>query len=258
MDDLTRDPRLLSVVREQPYPLLFVTLSGAHLYGFPAADSDYDLRGAHILPATEVLGLGNLEETIERKLEREGREIELVTHHVRKFFTLLLKKNGYVLEQLHSPLVVHTTPEHEELKAIARRCITRYHAHHYLGFAANQWKLFQRDTPRRVKPLLYVYRVLLTGIHLMRTGEVEANLVRLNEHFKLPYLPDLIARKTSGPERATLDEAGEAFHQREYDRLTAELERAMELSTLPQRPSGREALSDLLVRLLLQTLQHRR
>ena len=29
--------------------------------------------------------------------------------------------------------------------------------------------------------------MLLTGIHLMRTGEVEANLVRLNEVAKLPY-----------------------------------------------------------------------
>jgi hypothetical protein len=28
-----------------PYPLLFATISGAHLYGFPSPDSDYDLRG---------------------------------------------------------------------------------------------------------------------------------------------------------------------------------------------------------------------
>lgn len=42
-----------------------------------------------------------------------------------------------------------------------------------------QWKLFLEASPRQVKPLLYVYRVLLTGIHLMRTGEVEANLCAL-------------------------------------------------------------------------------
>jgi hypothetical protein len=39
---------------------------------------------------------------------------------VKKFFSLLLKKNGYVLGQLYSPLVVHTTPEHTELKEIAK------------------------------------------------------------------------------------------------------------------------------------------
>ncbi len=53
---------------------------------------------------------------------------------------------------------------------IAAQCITRHHAHHYLGFAETQWKLFQKENPPRVKPLLYVYRVLLTGIHLMQTG----------------------------------------------------------------------------------------
>ena len=111
----------------------------------------------------------------------------------------MLKKNGYVLEQLYSPLVVHTTPEHEELKAIGRGCVTRHHAHHYLGFAETQWKLFEKETPRRVKPLLYVYRVLLTGIHLMRTGEVEANLLRLNETFRLPYVDDLIAPQAGRP-----------------------------------------------------------
>ena len=50
----------------------------------------------------------------------DGMEMDIVSHDVKKFFSLLLKKNGYVLEQLFSPLIVHTTPEHEELKAIAR------------------------------------------------------------------------------------------------------------------------------------------
>jgi hypothetical protein len=34
-------------------------------------------------------------------------------------------------------------------------------------------------------------------VHLLRTGEVQANLVRLNEIFHLPQLPDLIARKVA-------------------------------------------------------------
>jgi len=41
-----------------------------------------------------------------------------------------------------------------------------------------------------VKPLLYVYRVLLTGLPLMRTGVVNANLVELNEDARLPYIAD--------------------------------------------------------------------
>lgn len=245
------DPRLERQVDAHPYPLLFATISGAHLYGFPSPDSDFDLRGAHVLPLAEVVGLGDGMETVEKSGIHDGLEIDLVTHDVKKFFGLMLKKNGYVLEQLLSPLVVRTSPEHEELRALAAECVTRHHAHHYLGFVATQWKLFRKEEPPRVKPLLYVYRVLLTGIHLMRTGEVEANLVRLNETAKLPYVPDLIARKTQGPEKGTLEAADVAFHEREYQRLTAELERAYAESQLPEHPRATRAMNDLLVRIRL-------
>ena len=49
------DSRLHHIVAAQPYPLLFATISGAHLYGFPSPDSDFDLRGAHVLPLEKVL-----------------------------------------------------------------------------------------------------------------------------------------------------------------------------------------------------------
>ncbi|MBD2744650.1 nucleotidyltransferase domain-containing protein [Coleofasciculus sp. FACHB-1120] len=243
--------RLLPVISEQPYPLLFATISGAHLYGFPSPDSDYDLRGSHILPVSEVVGLDIGRETIEISEVRDKLEIDLVTHDVKKFFSLLLKKNGYVLEQLYSPLILYTTPEHEELKEIAKGCITRHHSHHYLGFANTQWRLFEKENPHRVKPLLYVYRVLLTGIHLMRTGVIEANLIRLNDVFKLPYIPDLIERKLAGAEKSVLEDADIAFYRGEFNRLLGELEEASESSHLPESPSSKDALNDLLVRLRL-------
>jgi uncharacterized protein len=244
------DPRLHRIVAAQPYPLLFATISGAHLYGFPSPDSDYDLRGAHVLPLDAVVGLEVRDETVEDSRVIEGLEMDVVSHDVKKFFGLVLKKNGYVLEQVYSPLIVHTTPEHAELKEIARGCVTRHHAHHYFGFAETEWKLFEKERPRRVKPLLYVYRVLLTGIHLMRTGEVSANLVQLNEEFHLPYITDLMARKQSG-ENTTLHDAGVAFHQREYERLRAELQSAHEASDLPESPTEetRKSLNDLLIRI---------
>src|SRR5436190_19732964 len=227
---MTADPRLQRIIIVQPYPLLFATISGAPLYGFPSPDSDYDLRGAHVLPLEKVVGLEVRDETVEDSRVIEGLEMDIVSHDVKKFFGLLLKKNGYVLEQLYSPLIVQTSPEHAELKEICRPqfnarssrsdethsssekrsaagVITKHHSHHYFGFAETQWKLFEKERPRRVKPLLYVHRVLLTGIHLMRTGQINANLVELNTEFKLPYIPDLVARKLAGPEQSALEDA---------------------------------------------------
>jgi hypothetical protein len=233
---------LRAEVAIHPYRLLFATVSGAHLYGFPSPDSDYDLRGAHILPASEAVGLLPKRETLEVAGNRGALEMDLVTHDVLKFFTMLLKRNGYVLEQLYSPLVIQSSPEHVELKRIARGCITRHHSHHYLGFATSQWDLFRKENPPRVKPLLYVYRVLLTGIHLMRTGKIESNLIAL------------INRKITGVENSALELPEFEFHHSEYMRLTGQLEAAAIKSTLQEEASCRDALHELLVRIRLPNL----
>ena len=46
---MTIESRLCRIIAAQPYPLLFATISGAHLYGFPLPDPDHDLRGAQVL-----------------------------------------------------------------------------------------------------------------------------------------------------------------------------------------------------------------
>jgi hypothetical protein len=71
--------------------------------------------------------------------------------------------------------------------------------------------------------LLYAFRVLLTGIHLMKTGRVEANLLVLNAE---------IAR-----------------FEGEYQRLTSALELAAVNSALPERPTAFDSLNALLLRL---------
>jgi uncharacterized protein len=242
---------LRSEAARHPYKLLFASVSGAHLYGFPSPDSDYDLRGAHILPVAETVGLLPKPETVEVEGMRGEIEIDLVTHDVLKFFNMLLKRNGYVLEQLYSPWIIQTNHWHEELKEIAQGCITRHHSHHYLGFAARQWNLFAKEDPPRVKPLLYVYRVLLTGIHLMRTGLVEASLISLNEEYRLSYIAELVERKVSGTEKGTLRTPEMNFHRGEYLRLAAQLEAVATESKLPESPTCREPLNDLLVRVRL-------
>ncbi|MET8815969.1 nucleotidyltransferase domain-containing protein [Streptomyces sp. NPDC004549] len=239
---------LTPVIAEQPHPLLFATVSGAHLYGFPSRDSDVDLRGVHLLPAADLVGLREPEETRSRDWVRDGAEMDLVTHDLRKFVRLMLQRNGYVLEQLLSPLVVHTTDAHKELTALAPGVLTSHHAHHYRGFAATQWRLFEKTG--ELKPLLYTFRVLLTGVHLMGTGEVEAHLPTLLGQLDAPgYLPELIAAKA---ER----EHGDAEVDRErvradVERLHVRLDEAQTASVLPDAVTAYDALHAFVVRLRL-------
>src|SRR5437899_2963707 len=95
---MTIDPRLYRIVAAQPYRLLFATISGAHLYGFPSPDSDFDLRGAHVLPLEKVVGLEVRDETVEQEMivpphpgplpigcgEGGALEMDIVSHDVRK------------------------------------------------------------------------------------------------------------------------------------------------------------------------------
>jgi predicted nucleotidyltransferase len=243
---------LRGIAARHPYPLLFAAVSGAHLYGFPSPDSDWDLRGVHVLPPRELVGLTRGPDTVSMAGDTDGLDLDLVTHDAEKAFRLVMKPDGSILEQIHSPLVVVTSPEHEELRAIARRAVTRHHVHHYLGFAANQWRLLAKETPPRVKPLLYTYRVLLTGLHLMRTGEIDANLLSLNAEARLPFVPELIARKHAGGEDGTLSPAEVESHRAEVERLMAALEEAGRMTHLPHEASVGAALHDLLLRLRLR------
>jgi hypothetical protein len=79
------DPRLHRIVATQPYPLLFATISGAHLYGFPSPDSDFDLRGAHVLPLEKVIGLEVRDETVQDSRVVEGLTSSFTNRNINAF-----------------------------------------------------------------------------------------------------------------------------------------------------------------------------
>jgi len=234
------------VARQGPPPV-FATISGAHLYGFASPDSDVDLRGAFLLPAREMLGLHPPKETI-TIADNSTIELDWVAHDIRKFSRMMTSHNGYVLEQLFSPLVVLGTPAFEELRELGKGCVTRPTVRHYLGFAHGRRKRLREPEPT-VKHLLYAYRVYLSGIHLMRTGHVVANITVLNELFRLSEVDELVQRKREGAEKMRLADTEVALHEQHFDRLEADLNAAHNNSKLPDEPTTTAALNDFVVRL---------
>jgi len=90
---------------------------------------------------------------------------------------------------------------------------------------------------------------------LMQTGEVEANLVKLNDKFQLSYIPDLIDRKLAGEEKSVLEDTDIEFYQQERDRLINILEEASFTSHLPSNPNAKVGLSDFLVKVRMSSLK---
>jgi hypothetical protein len=64
---------------------------------------------------------------------------------------------GYVLEQIFSPLVVYDGGRLEQLRDVARRCITSQHSPHYKGFGYGEWTKFVNDPRKTTKRILYVF-----------------------------------------------------------------------------------------------------
>jgi hypothetical protein len=237
---------LHTIISDGPTPL-FATVSGAHLYGFASADSDVDIRGSFVLPIDTVIGLDSAEETWEVSKIIDGLEVDWVAHDVAKFIKMMMKKNGYVLEQLYSPLIVHGGEWLDELRELGQRCIVRYLYHHYRGFYNNECKMMAK-AGATAKSVLYAYRVLLTGVHVLETGIVQANLPKLMELYSTEGVDELITLKVEGTEKQELDPALLQTHLTRLNALEERLDAAFDKSDLPETVDNKDALSDYLVR----------
>jgi predicted nucleotidyltransferase len=173
--------------------------------------------------------------------------MDFVSHDIGKFLRLALKDNGYVLEQLLSPLVVETSDWHAELKDLTGGLITRRLYFHYRGFFANQEKIYHNSGLKKVKGLLYQYRVAMTGIHVLETGEINANVHQLNDKFRMSGVDELARIKASG-EASALD--NDATYLAQIHSLEPRLDEAYQRSQLPIEipDQSRLQLEDFLIR----------
>lgn len=237
---------VLAFLDRRPERALLVVASGSHSYGFPSADSDVDVKGIHVAPAAAVLGLEGARET-ESFLGFEGRvEIDYTSHELGRACRQLLDGNGNALEWALGRVVLREHPRAPELRALARRNLHRGALRHYLGFSRSLLKEYERgkaETGRgRVKPLLYVFRTALTGVHLLRAGEVEPDLPRLLlEYPRFGAVAELVARKRAGHEKVELED--DAPWLPLVAQVHAALDEAHAASRLPDGPAAADALS---------------
>lgn len=233
-----------------PGDVLHVGVVGAHYYGFPSPDSDLDLKGVHLLPLERLLGLDPPPETHDLTEVFEGVEHDLTTHDVSKAMRLLLRGDGNVLERLMTPLQLFETPDLEALRELARGSLSQRFATHYRGYFGGM----QREHARapRAKSMLYAYRVALTGVHLLRTGETVGDVAVTAKEHGFDGIDELIALKREAHEKAPLPEDLDAHHRGRWPTLEQALAEALEASPLPEEPPNRDAIDAWLIRRRMQ------
>lgn len=217
---------------------LVVALSGAHAYGFPSPDSDLDLKGVHVAPTRDLVGLTPRSDPTARMEILDGVEVDYSSNEVAGVLQGVLAGNGNYLERLLPWLPVRTDPELAPLAELVRGSLSRRLFRHYRGFAEGQRRELEKAEHRTVKRVLYVLRTALTGTHALRTGEVVPDLRLTAEAHGFPEVPAWIARKLAG-ERAVLRDDELPAARSLMDRALAALEDARATSSLPEEPDPR-------------------
>jgi predicted nucleotidyltransferase len=241
---------------------LVIALSGAHAYGFPSPDSDLDLKAVHAEKTAHLLGLESPQNSFDRLEFVEGVEIDYTSNEIRGVLAGILAGNGNYIERILGAHILHSSPEHEELKGIVHEelkgivpgLLSKRVHRHYRGFASSQRKSFEEAEAPTAKKLLYVLRTALTGAHLLRTGELRVDLRTVASEYGFEEAKALIEAKRAG-EKAVLSQGDRDYWATRLDALFETLEEALAASPLPAEPEGVSELQDWLVAMRARELQ---
>ncbi len=152
--------RLEAIERQEEVRILYACESGSRAWGFPSADSDYDVRFIYAHPPEWYLSIQERRDVIERPLENL---IDESGWDIRKALNLLRKSNPPLLEWIQSPIVYRADAAFlDALKSVMvayyspRQCM-----HHYLHMAQGNIREYLKGERVWVKKYFYVLRPLL-------------------------------------------------------------------------------------------------
>ncbi len=248
--DLDRARRFVAL-RPPPGRVVLCAVTGSHHYGFTSGDSDVDLKGLHLAPTRSVLGWTAPPQAHDALEDFEEVEHDLTTNELAQGCGLLLRGNGNLLERVFSPHQLFDTAELHELRQLARANLSRRVHAHYGGYLRGMQRQHREDG--RAKSLLYTFRVGLTGLHLLRTGEVVAHLPSLAPIYGYEAVLPLVEAKVRGTEKGRVPDELAGLTGL-WERLEEELTAARQASPLPEEPAAAGDLEAWLVELRVAAL----
>jgi predicted nucleotidyltransferase len=226
-----------------------VSLSGAHAYGFPSPDSDLDLKAIHVAPTERLLGLSPPPQSAPDRIEvLDGVEVDYSSNEIQPALVGILQGNVNFIDRVLSRFVLRSSPEHDSLREVVKRSLSRRVHRHYRGFATGQLREREKDGFRSAKKLLYVLRTTLTGTHALLTGEIETDVTLLLDAHGFGAARELVEAKRRGEKSELAPDVAERWKGavgRAFDLLDSALKR----SALPEEPSNAAEVDAWLVSL---------
>src|ERR1035438_109632 len=156
----TVQQKLLEIEQRENVCIFYACESGSRAWGFPSADSDYDVRFIYIHPRDWYLSIEDRRDVIEPPLVEN---IDLSGWEIRKALRLFRKSNPPLLEWLRSPIVYQQkfSVADKIRDLIPTNYSPRNCFHHYLHMAKGNFREYLRSETVRVKKYFYVLRPLL-------------------------------------------------------------------------------------------------
>ena len=158
---------------------------GSNAYGLATPESDVDYMGIYMEPQESFLGLRLVQEK-DFTIHNTSDTKDTTLHEVGKFMRLALRSNPSILELLWLPDWAYThISTHGEVLLDCRHWFASADLVRdaYLGYATQQFKLLERrgdfgsDMKKRTeKHARHLYRLLIQGFELYRTGELNVEL----------------------------------------------------------------------------------
>jgi predicted nucleotidyltransferase len=203
--------------------VIYRCVIGSQAYGLAGEGSDIDRRGIYLPPADLHWSLYGVPDQLENDDAQEAY------WEIQKFLVLALKANPNVLECLYTPLVEKATPLAQRLLALKTIFLSRMVYQTYNGYVLSQFKKMQSDLRNhgqvKWKHVMHLFRLLLSGIRIMREGFVPVRVDDQREKL-------LAIRRGELPWEEVEDWRKRLHH---------EFNAASEATSLPERPDYEQA-----------------
>ena len=152
--------RLKQIESEEKIVIFYACESGSRAWGFPSADSDYDVRFLYLHPVQWYLSIVEKRDVIEHPL---NDQLDMNGWDLKKALVLFRKSNPPLLEWLDSPIVYQ---EKFKVASQMRELAKTYYSptaciFHYLHMAQGNFREYLKGERVWIKKYFYVLRPIL-------------------------------------------------------------------------------------------------
>ena len=152
--------RLREIEEEHKVKILYACESGSRAWGFPSADSDFDVRFLYLHNPEWYLSIRKKRDVIEYPV---NEQLDLSGWDLQKALLLFKKSNPPLMEWLGSPIVyLEEYSIAQQMRALAEEYYSSIaSSYHYLHMAQGNYREYMKGETVWIKKYFYVLRPIL-------------------------------------------------------------------------------------------------